>query len=529
LPWRGRQYPGEFPTLGYVVVDWVEANLIVPDGPLAGEPFLLTPEQQRFLLFHYRLDPASGRFTYRGSQLCRSQKWGKDPLAAAMACAEALGPVLFDGWDASGEPVGKEWPSPWIQIAAVSEDQTANTFRPIYTMLADGPLSDTPGLDIGETRIVLPSGGRLEPATSNAKSRLGARLTFAVLGETHLWTQASGGHALAANMKRNLAGMNGRWAEITNAYDPSEDSVAQRTHRGGARDVYLDWRPAPDPTISLSNRGELKKALRHCYGDSSWVDLDRIIAEILDPSTSPADARRYFLTLVTVGDRDLVDPVAWDAAARQEEPLRPKEPITLGFDGSKTSDSTALVACRISDGRLFPLRVWERPLNAAGPWKVPAEEVDTAVEEAFAAYNVWFFFGDPYYWQDYLDKWAGRWPKKVVEYPTNNERRIDAAVNRFLTAMRAGQLTHDGSEVLTRAIRSTALAHGTRKASRDDDPDPAGQPEGPGLSAYYLRPVKKKRSVRIDATLAALLAYEARGRAIEEGALSARPTKPRLW
>ena len=48
--WRGRAYVGEYPTLGYHVIDWIEANLVVPDGPLVGEPFRLTDEQQRFPL-----------------------------------------------------------------------------------------------------------------------------------------------------------------------------------------------------------------------------------------------------------------------------------------------------------------------------------------------------------------------------------------------------------------------------------------------------------------------------------------------
>jgi hypothetical protein len=538
MPWRGRSFPGEFPTLGYLVQEWIEANLVVPDGNLAGEPFLLTDEQIRFLLFHYRLDPLTGRFVYRGTQLVRSQGWGKDPIGAAMICAEGLGEVLPAGWDAHGEPVARPWPTPWIQVAAVSEDQTGNTWRPIVTMLGDGPLAGLPGLDVGLTRINLPSGGLIEPVSSAAPSRLGARITFAILGETHLWTRASGGHTLAANLKRNLAKMDGRFAEISNAYDPSEDSVAQRTHRAKAADVYLDWRPAPDPTVSLHNRGEFRKALRYCYGDAvktgqpgnrGWVNLDRIIAEALDPSTSPADARRYFLTLVTVGDRDLVDPVAWDAAGYPDDPLVAGERITLGFDGSKTQDCTALVACRIADGRLFPIRTWERPADAGLDWRVPSGEVDATMARAMDAYDVWYVFCDPYRWTDYLDKWAGLWPRKIVELATNSEARMDAALSRFLTSFRAGELSHDGDPVLTRHIKNSALAKGKRKAPRDADPAPGDDPDS--LGAFFLRIVKRKRTARIDTAVAAILAYEARGKAVEDGALlePEKPKKPRLW
>jgi len=525
MPWHGQTYPGEFPTLGYGVADWIEKHLVVPGGPLIGEPFKLTDEQLKFLLWHYRLDLA-GRFVYRGSQLVRSQKWGKDPLAAAMCAAEGLGPVLFDHWHPeTGEPVGKPWANPWIQIAAVSDDQTANTFRPLYIMLTEGNLDDYPELDVGETRINLPGYGRIEPVTSSARSRLGQPITFAVFGEPHLWTEKSGGWTLAANMRRGLAGMSGRWVEVSNAYDPSENSVAQKTHTGGAADVYLDWRPAPDPTISLHNRGEVRKALKYCYGDSSWVDLDRIMAEIADPTTSPADAKRYFLTLVTVGEKDMVDPIVWDAAARPE-PIEAGTPITLGFDGSRSRDATSLIGCRISDGRLFQLRTWQRPADAPEDWHVPGTEVDDIVSAAFDAYQVWCMFADPYFWENDLDRWAARWPKKIIELPTNSEARIDAAIGRFLSAFRAGQITHDGDPVLSRHVKNAALARGKRKSPRDDDPDPSGE------STHYLRLVKRKRTERIDATIAAVLAYEARGRAIEEGALEAPvpdALPPHLW
>jgi hypothetical protein len=91
-----------------------------------------------------------GKWRYpRGSQLMRPQKWGKGPLVAAICCAEAAGPVLFDGWDAKGEPVGRPWATPHIQVTAGSEDQTANTWRALQPMIELGPLGDsfipTPG------------------------------------------------------------------------------------------------------------------------------------------------------------------------------------------------------------------------------------------------------------------------------------------------------------------------------------------------------------------------------------------------
>jgi hypothetical protein len=171
MPWRGPNEPGEFPTLGYQVGEWMESHLVIPDGYRKGEPYLLTDEMWRFLLWHYRLFPhaapwpAPDALVYFGSQLRRSQKWGKDPFGGAINLAEALGPTRFDGWDANGEPVGAPYPTPLIVCLGTSEDQTDNTWRPMLSMVRNGPLIDSPELrEVGQTKIDLANGGKIEPA-----------------------------------------------------------------------------------------------------------------------------------------------------------------------------------------------------------------------------------------------------------------------------------------------------------------------------------------------------------------------------
>src|SRR5690606_37001043 len=140
-------------------------------------------------------------------------------------------PVVFAGWDARGEPGGRPHPSPWIAVAATAEDQTDNTFRPLVTMLRDGPLAGTPGLDIGDTRVKLPGVGWIDPVTASAKARLGGRFTFVSITESGLLVGdgQTGGVTFGRVLKRNTAGMGGMWSEITNAWDPTENSLAQRT------------------------------------------------------------------------------------------------------------------------------------------------------------------------------------------------------------------------------------------------------------------------------------------------------------
>ncbi|UJW32402.1 hypothetical protein L3Q67_01030 [Saccharothrix sp. AJ9571] len=501
--------------------------LTIPDGPMRGTPYLLTNEMWRHFLWVYRLFPNAvphpkyprprDGFVYHGTQLRRPQKWGKDPLLAARAAAHALGPVQFDGWDAHGEPVGRPVDTPWVQLAATSEEQTANTFRPLYRMLSEGPIADTPGLDVGETRIKLPEGdGWIEPVTSAARSRLGAPITFAGFTEPHLMRQSDGGLDMARAMKRNLTGMGGSWSEATNAWDPSEQSVAQQTAEAKNPRVFLDH-IAPDlEPVDLDDEAAVRERIRIKYGDSArsaggWVDEDGIYADTQAADTGEGEARRYFLDQVTVGEKDAVSAPVW-ATLAEPGGLRPGERIVLGFDGSRSRDGTALWACRISDGRLFEIGIWWPEQDQHGEWKVDRLAVDEAVRAAFEAYEVWYLFADPYKWQDYLDTWAGEWPDRVVEFPTTVERRMDTVIERFLTAYKERSLSHDGSEVLAQHATNAALAKGKRKPPRED-----GERE---KTEFYLRVVKKKAGVFIDAFIAALLAYAARGQAIEDGALN---------
>lgn len=539
MPWKGPDPDGDqWPTLGHEVVAWIEANLVIPDGPRRGAPFILTDEQYLHMLWSYRLKPharpemGSQAFNYYGSLLVRPQKSGKDPIAAAQACAQALGPVRFAGWDADGEPVGMPMPTPWIQCAANSEDQVDNTFRPIYTMLAEGSVANTPGLDIGMTRVNLPDGGRIEPVTAAAKSRLGARITFATFTESGLYTETSGGVTLARTMKRGLAGMDGRWIEITNAWDPSERSVAQMTWEAKAPGVYLDYRP-PRVHVDLDDDQALRAELIYVYGDAAqdnggWVNIDRIMEEVRDKSTGEGEARRFFLNEITVGSVDAVDAIKWQAQSKPDEkPLKAKDVIALGFHGALNKEATSLCASRLSDGKLFHLRTWQKPPHMpAGEWRIPREEVHQAVDDIYAAYKVVVFMCSPHEWQNEVNEWAGKYDKpgkdttKVLEIWLNSEQRIDQIVERFETAHRGDEITHDGSEILTKHALNSALANGKRR--------PSAEAHNSGQSEFYQRVVKKSAMQSTSAFMAALLANEARGYAIEKG-LGNVKSSPQLW
>lgn len=501
MPWAGPSEELPFPTLGVAVAEWIEEHCRVPDGYRRGERVRLSMAQLKFLLHFYRLDDDC-RLVHYGGQLRRPQKWGKDPFGAMIVLAEALGPARPTGWDARGEPVGAPYPTPYIPILGVSEDQTDNTYRPLLEMCRMGPLVDMPGIDAGETRVMLPNGGQIDPVTSSWNARLGARMTFATLTEPHLMVARTGGRKLAGAVKRNLAGMDGRWLELTNAWDPTEDSEAQATADGAEPGVYVDT-VEPRRVDDLGDDEKLYGELRRQYEDHAterggWVNLDRIVAEIRSPRTLESDGRRYFLNEVVEGQDVLVDSTKWDAQAAPGLALEPGDYIGVGFDGSRSDDATALVAVRRDDLAVFKLGLWES--DGDPEWVVPRREVHDRLRDVFDAYAVGRMLADPWRWENDLSLWAAEFGDDVVvEFPTNVQVRMDRAIHRFMGAHKRGELCHGGQPGLTRHVRSAVIVQGDRKKDRGED-DP---------HATHYRKMAKKPGEKIDGAVAAVLALEA--------------------
>lgn len=503
-------------TLGYEIIAWGNTFLAQPDGEFKGETWQYSKEQAKFILWYYAVDPL-GRFIYRRALLARPKGWGKSPLLAAISTTELLGPVQFDGFDSSGNPVGRPSYSPLIQLAAVSEAQTDNTMSLVIEMLGEGYASDYYNLDIGKSRILVP-GGKLEPVTAQAKSREGQRPTFAVLDETHLWVPSNGGDKLAATIRRNLGKINGRSVETTNAYLPGEQSVAEDSQaywesiqRGEVLNPGLmyDFRQA-DPKAPYERSPERRKALVSVYGDAAkenggWVDLDRIEQEMDDPATKEADGRRFYFNQITQGSLQWIDPQKWSSCYDEHlRPLSKEDAITLGFDGGIRDDSTALVACRIEDGAIFPIHVWEKP-DGAKDWEVDFVSVDLFVRDTIEEYNVIRMNCDPAYWQDVVGRWAMDYEGVVWEWWTNRKKAMAESNERFHTAVMKSELKHKNDPTLTRHVLNAHI-----------EETPWGD---------LLRKDIRGGSRKIDAAVASVLAFEARGEAIEDGFLAKKKKK----
>ncbi|MGJ3403251.1 terminase [Glutamicibacter sp. Je.9.36] len=320
----------DFPTIGFLAADWIEAHCPIPTGFDRGLPFVHRDWQLWCTVNHYRvkqkamwrperpiLAPA---FENRRSQVIAPQKTGKGPWAASITLNEARGPALFGGWahdgeafecstyDCScgfvyeyeeGEAKGIPWPTPLIQLFATSQEQVDNTYGPLQGMVKDGPLSEF--IRTTESFARIGEDGLIQAVTSSALSRLGNPITFGLFDETGTFTDTNKLKNVAKTARRGLAGIGGRGIETTNAYDPSQASTAQETYESSAKDLFRFFRRPPEH-LKFKNARDRRKILEFVYRGSPWVDLDGIEAEAMEMmEKDPEEAERFYGNILSQG------------------------------------------------------------------------------------------------------------------------------------------------------------------------------------------------------------------------------------
>lgn len=476
-------------SLGPAIIDWSEGRTEEPGlvHYLTGDPWRWSPGQKRFLILWYAVDEW-GRFRYRSGVKRGAKGTGKDPMAGAMCNSELCGPVELYDMD-GGRPIGRPRNFPLVQVLSNSEAQSKDVLR-VANAMWSRDARDYYGLDCGETRTVIKgTGGRFEIPPSSEASGEGDPATFIALNETHHATTASGGARIAAMARRNVAksptDIQARLVEYTNAHAQGSGSVAEESflawqvqqapHYTGRKDILYDSIEAPPGTDILTEDGRMA-GVTAAYSDAPWIDKQRICDEMMDRRTSVADTIRYFLNGLGAEAEAWVEPVRFDALAAPDTVVADRERIAMFLDCSKSSDATALVACRLSDMFVFlpgGNSVWTKPHGwpKAKPWLVPRETVDAAVRACFARYDVMWFGVDPspardeteehLYWMHVIDGWHRDFAKQLPVWATGGVAKGNSVLFDMRLSSYGGkqrnQLFTEAAELVAKFIDEEGL------------------------------------------------------------------------
>lgn len=488
-------------TLGWGMLAWCGQWLRGKSGP-----WKFTAEQARFLLWYYAVDGNGEQSPHYVLQ--RLKGWGKDPVAACVSMAGMFAPVTFDHW-VGDRPVGRDEPDAWIQLVAVSLVQTQNTMK-LFPALVPAATRLRYGIQIGKTNIWADGDRRqIEAVTASPLALEGGRPTQIVRNEIQNWTPGNGGVEMAGVIDGNAAkseGARARILDICNAPRAGVESVgrqvreaweATQLEEGAAADygtVYDSLEAPPDAPLTAEAAPDVLRAVR---GDSSWLNIRRIVKSILNGANPASESRRKWYNQVTAAEDAWADRRDWDLLADPDATVGGDEEVALFLDCSKSDDATGLVGCRISDGHRFVLGMWQNPGGDLGKtWTTPRDKVDTAVQAAFEHFNVVAFFGDPShvlddetadrYWDASFDEWHRRYkaqlkiwavpsqgqrghavmwdmtsPQRIAEFTAAVEQTledIDETRRSFDRGERVRRFTHDGDGRLALHVRNARRA-----------------------------------------------------------------------
>ncbi|TFD22134.1 terminase large subunit domain-containing protein [Cryobacterium sp. TMS1-13-1] len=416
-----------FPARGVDRIDaFAKAFLKVPKGEGSGTPFVLRPWQLETVAALYPMEEPRPR----QALLSLPRGNGKTGLAALLA----LYGLFADEIDA-----------PQVLVVASSEQTAQHVYKAARRMIELNPeLQDR--AHVYKDRIVTPlNGGEFYALPATVAALQGWDPTLMIVDELHVvdrdvWeavTSASGKRAESLTLA------------ISTPSDSQEsvmwDLVKYGRKQADPAFVFREWAAPEGCAVDDEAAWQIANP---ALGD--FLSIDALRAT--QATTREAAFRRYRLGQ-WAGSQDSWLPFGmWDTR-KDDRTLQPGERIVLGFDGSASGDSTALIACTM-DGFISPINVWNKPESLG--WRVPRAEVTQAVTDAFNTFDVVELACDPWGWRSEIEAWSKtHGERRVVEYNTGFRNRMGPATDRLYAAVMDHTMTHDGNKTLSLHVSQT--------------------------------------------------------------------------
>lgn len=435
-------------------IKFIEDYLITPRGHGAGEPFHLREFQKDIIRGAYAPGVRSGLVSMpRGN--------GKTALAAALGVAD-----MFVGQLSA-------------QVLVVASDlrQAMITFKLAARMIELNPLLSE-RVHVFKDHLEYPQNdAEFIPLPAEYDALQGYDPTLQIVDELHVVTEDV-------------------WEAVTSASGKRPESLALAISTPGTDKDSVMWRLVEHGRLGTDSAFYFKEfaAPEGCALDdrAAWhaanpalADAEPFLAEdaleAVKKTIRESRFRQLRLGQWASGSASWIDWETWAGIADPDYRLKKKQRVCLGFDGSSSGDTTALVAATVErNPHVFVLGVWERPQDDHNnEWRVPRAEVVNAFDMAFKTYNVVEAACDPWGWnatlQDLADKHGAR---KVVEFNTGFRKRMAPLTDAFYELVQEGRLSHDGHErlavhvsnaVATETPQGTVITKDSRKSKRKID------------------------------------------------------------
>lgn len=201
-------------------------------------------------------------------------------------------------------------------------------------------------------------------------------------------------------------------------------------------------------------------------GYDDWLDPDDFSAAIGRVTENDFKTKRLNMWVSAV-EAWLPDG-AWAACRYPGEFVQPGKGVVLGFDGSRTGDSTALVAVTVEpEPYVQVLGCWEKPTKAPPDWHIPAAEVKDAIRQACRDYRVREVACDEFLWLSDLEELADE-GIEVVAFP-QTLTRMGPATQRFYELVTSRKIRHNGDPRLARHLDNAQIKVDSRGSRLQKD------------------------------------------------------------
>lgn len=539
-----------WPSLGGAICDLIEERAVFGPGSLKGEPAKLDDEKRAAIWKAYELYPKgheqAGRRRFRRVRFSWRKGTAKTEFGGWLSFAELHpeAPVRFDGWDASGNPVGRPVRDPYIPMLAFTQEQVHElAYGVLYTVCTEGPDADL--FDASLERIIRigerGADGKAVPLAGSPNARDGARTTFQYYDETH---RLDGPTARAAyeTMEANLPKrpLDDPWSlGTTTAGEPGRRSVAEidkeeaeAINRGEVEEpeMFYFHREAGTHSPETGEKYDLTKledrieAVREASGPSvaAWSDLRGVAKQWDRPGTDESYLERVWLNRWTQTKNQAYDVRAWDEHSRPGEVIQDGADISLGLDGSRWKDTTALVATDMESGLQQVMGLWipdeDNPVDPA--------EVESTTDDVFERFNVALMYGDPAMgWDEQLANLASKHGPKTVMFFYNDSRNLRNTAymcRSYAQAIETGEVYGNG-EVDEEGIDHLRnhLANAQKYEIKMVDEE--------GKKLWSVKKEKHDSDKKIDLAMAGGMSYQARIDALKRGWQPEEKSDNRMW
>lgn len=439
------------PSDGPEVIQWIEHNCVYGEGDFYGKPVKLELFEKLLLWWLFE-KTTNGRYRYRRALIEMPKGNGKSLLMTVIALY-----LLVNRF------------SPVIPIGAASFDQAGLVFRDMQINVEESPTLR--GLLIAyESDIRRKDGpGRAYRVYATDGTNDGARPTTVLADEIHAWLspKQERSHLVLTN------GLSKRdYALELNVTTPGyhRDSLAGRMHdyglkvnSGEIKDssfLHVQWGCEPD-RFDLGTYEGICAAIRAASpAADKFLNVESVAAKYYQ--IDELEFHRYHLGVWTVSIDSWLPSGAWDACTDPDKTIPDGGRVVLGFDGSFSRDSTALVMVTVDDElpHVDVVECWERPANAWQGWRVPTLDVVQAIRDACGRYDVAEVVVDLFAWRHIFEELAEE-GINVVDYPQQT-KNMTGACERAFDVIREGNMTHSGDPRLARHVANARAKTGPR-------------------------------------------------------------------